>query len=447
MLASPVNPLVPGGLRFGLRLPAALLGAAALALSGCGDDRSADGGLAAPAESLEVFAGQDEAAAEPAGPMKIPPGIQRFFAELEEATMSPESRRVTEFFSVDGMVDALRDAGHLRGMGRSQVAAFRTGLEGGLDNVGGMLEQMAFDRHRIVRVDDLGNDRHLVYVRTDDSELNVSSHYRWWMVRDGDRWKAYDFEEMDIGWRFMEIAGLVLKGMMADVPEPWVEDFAALAMEIQGVDLTDPDTLLALVPLLEQARTHELPVEINRFVSVLTAAAHLVDGDAEASMAELQAARDGGYDSAMYHYQMGDALLLLERYDEALEHFSRHAEILGWNPGLLEAVSEAHLLSGDRVAAREAALRGLEDNPAAIRCMAALAAASTVEEIRPLEFREVFAAASDVEWAYEMAMDYLLELGHEAEARALLWHLRGEFPKSYLVAYYIDTLKGATGRL
>lgn len=421
----------------------------ALTLAGCGEDRPAqgDGGddpeqrLAAAAEA---FTGQGEGAS---GPVKIPPGIHRFFDELEQATRSPDARPPTDFFSVDGMVEALKAAGHLEGLGRSQLAAFRTGLEQGLENLGGTLAQMAFDRHRIVRVEDLDAGAKLVYVRLDDNELNITSYYRWWLMPESGSWKAFDFEEVELGWRFIEISGLLLKAMMGDQPEPWVEDFGSLVTTLQGLDMTDPESFVVMAPHLEQVRTHELPNEINRFVSVLTASTHLVEGDAEASLREIEAARSGGYSSALYHYQKGSALMMMEKYSEALEEFNAQAELLGWNSDLLEMVSEAHLMTGDRASARDAALRGLEDNPAATNCVAWLAAASTVEEIRVGDFNAYFAATGDPEWAYELTMDLLLELGHDEQAQALLWRLRGDFPKSHLVDYYLGVLRGASGRL
>jgi hypothetical protein len=106
----------------------------------------------------------------------------------------------------------------------------------------------------------------------------------------------------------------------------------------------------------------------------------------------------------------------------------------------LELLSDCQLKAGRPEEARAAALRGLEDSPGSASCLASLAAASTPDQLRDPAMAAHFAASDNAEAAFELALDYLIELESTDKAVVLFEVLRAKFPQSDLIEYYADEL-------
>ncbi len=187
-------------------------------------------------------------------------------------------------------------------------------------------------------------------------------------------------------------------------------------------------------------RRHELPHSIRRFASTMVVSIYQVSERTEEALAELDASRDGGYRSPMWHYQRAGSLAAAGRFDEGAAELGRHAETFGWDSDSLEMLSDCHFEAGRLDEARDAALRGLEDNPGSPRCLASLAAASSVEQLRDPATAELFAAGEDPESGYEVALDYLISLDKTEPAAVLFESLRNRHPDSELIPYYDEEL-------
>ncbi len=127
-------------------------------------------------------------------------------------------------------------------------------------------------------------------------------------------------------------------------------------------------------------------------------------------------------------------------YDEAIEEFSTHANSLGWDSDVLELVSDCFFRIGDMKNAKEAALLGLKDNARAYLCAASLAASSSMSEIITV-VPEKFANTHEPEFAYEAALDYLLELEEFEKALMLFKSFKAHHGGSDLLEYYQESFK------
>lgn len=367
--------------------------------------------------------------------------IDGFFTRLGHATRAEGEIEVGDFISGDAIFESLSKSGVLDGLEGRQLAAFKRGFLQGLGSFSTSLKHMAFDEHRLLRVEQIDDNEVLAYVRHYDNRLNVTAQIRWWLVETSKGWQVYDFEDLSGGFRVVSFMGLMAKSGLSEVPEPWVDQLISTARQFQTIDPGDPESLLSMEEPLLELRSYDLPEMVNRFASMLMASIHQVKGEPEASIEELEAAVKGGYNSPLHHYLMGSALMRLGRYEEALLEFHAHADYLGWDSDVLELVSDSHFWLGQMREAREAALRGLEDNPRSINCLASLAAASSPEEIQSDYTASLFAASGDAAWAYEVALDYTIEIDRLPQAKALFEHFKAEFPDDELLAYYTEVLK------
>ncbi|MFP6899510.1 MAG: hypothetical protein VCA36_01120 [Opitutales bacterium] len=82
----------------------------------------------------------------------------------------------------------------------------------------------------------------LVYLGIWDAD-QVQIKMRWWLHRDDGRWRAYDYEVLDMSMRFSTLSGLGMK--MADDNDPSIRQFPKLMEGFQ--QLAQGDSVNALV--------------------------------------------------------------------------------------------------------------------------------------------------------------------------------------------------------
>ncbi|MEM1083610.1 MAG: hypothetical protein AAGI48_05770 [Verrucomicrobiota bacterium] len=409
---------------------------AVVAFSGCRESKTdqLEYRSEAPEETAvatkDVFAGAADGSSE-----GVSAGIRDYFQRLGRATRSEGEIDADAFLSVDAMLTVMDSAGILEGMSRKEERLFREAFRKRSSVFGASLKQMAFDQHRILKVEDLGKDDRMVFVRLYDNDFNVTMQMRWWLVKTDAGWRAYDFEDLSVGIRSISLMSIVMKSGLGGKCEPWVSDLLRLVQMMQGIDYTDLDEVEGLRAPLKKMRGHPLPIDVKRFTSFLMVTVMQSAEEFSESLEELEAAKNGGYDSPLYHYLKGHSLMGLERYSEALVEFEKHSEVLGWDSDVLESVSDCHLHLGDTESARKAALQGLEDNPRSINCLASLVAASTPDQIRSEEVGKMFDESGQVEWAYEVAFDYLFALEQEEQAEVLFEVIKDKYPESELAEY------------
>ena len=128
----------------------------------------------------------------------------------------------------------------------------------------------------------------------------------------------------------------------------------------------------------------------------------------------------------------------LEKYSEAVIELKAHAALLGWDSDGLELLSDCYWQLGKTLDAREAALRGLKDNPNSVNCLASMSIASSQAELLSTQTADLFAACLESEWGYEVSLDYLLDSEETEKAKTLFKVFQQAHPASELISYYKD---------
>ncbi len=387
------------------------------------------------AETTAVFAGGSEADG-------IEPFIDSFFTRMGRASRSEDEIDVFDFISVDAMLETAEDAGAFQGLNMVEKMNFRRGFRQGLAGVDQSIRQMGYDRHRIAKVEKPHENRRIVYVSLYDNELSITTQMRWWLVRTDDGWRAHDYEDLTVGLRTVGLIATLMKAGLGDKADPWIADFIPVVSSMQSIDLSDPEAMVTLRDPMIRLLEHDLPLDIRRFANTILASIRMMEGEVEQARELLEAAEKGGYDSPLADYQIGYMMMNREDWEEALASFEKHISIFGSDFDVLEAVSDCHYRLGHLELAREAALRGLDDNPQSVNCLASLVAASTPEQLGGAALAARFEASGNAAEAYETALDYLVSLDAMDHARVLFAACRGKFEDPELVEYYEETLAG-----
>lgn len=374
----------------------------------------------------------------------VEPEIQSFFTKLGQASKSEIKFETSDYISVDAMIESAEAANVFDGMDSSFKRGFISGFRKGLSNIERSFQQMAFDQHRVVRVEKPSEDRRVVFATLYNSELNISTKMRFWMVKTDQGWRIYDYEDLSVGLRTVAVMATMMKAGVGKNAEPWVADFVPLAKTMQQLDMNDFESIASLREPLQRLMGHDLPTDIRRFGSAMLVNAHTAAEDFDQAEQELEAAQKGGYQSPLANYQRGHLMMNREKWREALDEFRKNNDILGADSDILESISDCHYELGDMKSAHDAALKGLEDNPRAMNLLACLVAASTLEQIAEPVLAVKFEASGDAETAYEGALDYLISLEELEKARALFAACRGRFDDAELIDYYETELSGET---
>lgn len=366
--------------------------------------------------------------------------IDDFFTRLGKATMSSKSFDLESYISVDAMIETAEAAGAFRGMGVSDKREFIKGLRKGFSQAGENFRQIAYDRHRIVRVEKPAENRRIVFATLYSSDLNITNKMRMWLVKTDDGWRIHDFEDMSMGLRSIGLITTMMKAGLGKKQEPWIADFLPVMNMIKQIDPAQPESISKLREPLERFRSHTIPNDLKRFASVMMVACLMSDGEMDEAEKELQAAETGGYASPLFHYQKGHLMMAREEWRMALDEFEKHIGIMGADSDILESVSECHYRLDDISAAREAALKGLEDNPQATSCLLWFAATSSAEQMNEPGFAAKFDAVDDPALVYENAMDLVLILEDAKQAKILFAYCRGKLVDDESVDYYEEMI-------
>jgi hypothetical protein len=384
------------------------------------------------ADATDAFADRNEA-------IKAEPEIDSFFNKLGKASRSEKDFDISEFVSVDAMIETAEAADAFDGMGGADKRRFLVGFRKGIGQLDDAFRQMSFDRHRIVRLECPAENRRIAFVIQYDNDLNVSVKMRWWLVRTDQGWRVHDYEDLSVGLRAVGVIVTMMKAGVGKSAEPWIADFLPAALSMRQIDVNDPDTIVAMREPMQRLLRHKLPTDIRRFASAMLVSAHTAAEDYDEAEQELQAAESGGYQSPMADYQLGHIMMNREEWRKALEAFGRNIAVMGADSDTLESVSDCHYHLGEMESARAAALKGLDDNPRSVNCLACLVAACTTEQLSDPALGARFEATGDAEAAYEAALDYLISLEAREKALALFTICRSQLDEK-LVGYYEEEL-------
>jgi len=283
-------------------------------------------------------------------------GIKKFFDDFGAALSSGDVGRIADLFDSrillgllkqQGMLpDAIRQDEVLRSMDQalpSQLADPVVGVQ--------------WERYEIRGVRFVKDETEaMIYSRHWDAD-DISFRMRWWLFRENDKWRAYDFEDLHMAARFSTMVGVGFK--MGDQRDPSVKSFPELVNAMQ--EYAAGDTESALVKLQELDGVAFPPVlESVRLMMIATVLRDNVDYKRAIAAADRAVAQNT--DVPLVYLVYSASYNGLKQYKKALEHANRYAELLGKDADYYTEVGDAYLGMGRTTDAIQAYESGLADD-------------------------------------------------------------------------------------
>ncbi len=371
------------------------------------------------------------------GSVEIPADVAEFMETLRMAIASGSSRRIGQNFSLVGVVESLGQRALLPEVEGVDAAEWVKRLEVGLRPRFSAFRSMAWESTRWLNFERSAEDRVEILGRHYDVE-GMSQPIRWYLQREGDRWRIYDFEMLGMGVRFSALLAWGMNmGAASNLRAGVLQEFAQSA-ELLQQGLLDEDGLEALVENADELMAAEVPQELRRFVLLIRAVAFMALEELAVALQDLGALEQLPVESPVLHQLRGEIYVVQERYELAIESFRKYGERLGFDAALHESISDAYQAMDKWELAAEHARLGLADQPLSIGCLASLAAAlpaGRVEQLLPYFERHGYseeALASVILWC--------VQTDRLAGARYTYKLLKEKQPSSELIAELRETL-------
>ena len=267
-------------------------------------------------------------------------------------------RRLTD---VDRLFEQIHRVGLAR-LNRFEAERMKMELRGDVDPPGN------WQRYDIARIDlaDNGNDA-LVYAYLWNDEDSISSCF--WITRDGDEWKLYDWELLEYGYRKSRIyAGTIAN---ADDLRLAITDLAFEDIEQAGNAIDDYEFDEAADHLLRAQSRDVLPLFRNAVLIRIGFAWSLAnrDRDAVETFRKIKPPEA----APVTFYGQAIALQGLGKYEEALETAAKYEDMLGFNPKVTMLRAELLAEMGRTDEAAERWQRLLKFDPEDVDALASLA--------------------------------------------------------------------------
>lgn len=342
----------------------------------------------------------------PPGFVALPADVAEFMETLRTAIASGSSRRVGQHFSLAGVVESLGQRALLPELEGVEEAEWVRRLEAGLRPRFSAFRSLAWESTKWLSFERSAEDRAEVLGRHYDAE-GMSQPIRWYLLLEGDRWRVYDFEMLEMSARFSALLAWGMNvGASSNVKAGRLQEFAQSA-ELLRQGLLDEDDLEALVESADELMAAEVPEELRRFVLLIRAVALMALEELDVALQDLGTLEKLPVESPILHQLRGEIYVFQERYELAIESFRRYGERMGYDAALHESISDVYRAIDKWDLAAEHARMGLADQPLSIGCLASLAAAlpaGQVEQLQPYFERHGYseeALATVILWCVE----------------------------------------------
>jgi len=326
----------------------------------------------------------DEPVKPVSGPGEIPADVAAFMEELRLAMASGSARRIGQQFSLAGVVESLGQRDLLPKLEGVDDAEWVKRLEVGLRPRFSAFRSMAWETSKWLQFERSSEDRVEILGRHYDED-GTSQPIRWHLRREGDRWRVYDFEMLEMSARFSALLAWGMNmGPSATLPAGMLQEFAQSA-ELLRQGLLDEDDLEALVENADELMAADVPQELRRFVLLIRAVAYMALEELDVALQDLGTLEKMPVESPILHQLRGEIYAAQERYELAVESFRKYGDRLGFDAALHESMSDAYRAIDKLELATEQARLGLADQPRSIGCLASLAAALPAGQLEQLE--------------------------------------------------------------
>jgi len=287
--------------------------------------------------------------------------VSGLFDALAKAVREDDQTAFRRLIDVDRLFEQIHQVGLTR-LNRFEAERMKMELRGDVDPPGN------WQRYDIARIDlaDNGNDA-LVYAYLWNDEDSISSCF--WITRDGDEWKLYDWELLEYGYRKSKIyAGTIAN---ADDLRLAITDLAFEDIEQAGNAIDDYEFDEAADHLLRAQSRDVLPMFRNAVLIRIGFAWSLANRDRD-SVETFRKIKPPEAAPVTF-YGQAIALQGLGKYEEALETAAKYEDMLGFNPKVTMLRAELLAEMGRTEEAADRWRRLLKFDPEDVDALASLA--------------------------------------------------------------------------
>jgi tetratricopeptide (TPR) repeat protein len=357
------------------------------------------------------------------GPVILPDGwsaaeLQAYFETFGAALRDGNRLNVVGRFDLDRVSAEIGRLGRMPRGSASEQDRYKTGLR--LLLTFGVQQEAAlvsWDWTQVRRaVLDADGTEALVYAVHRD-ERGPRLRMRWWLTHRPDGWRAYDFEDLDGGFRFSDALASLPAETVMEITTPSKRVLAVCSTWFVGraIALQEPEVRAArsVAPDLGhlsdgmQARAH-----------LLQAATELEGGRPENALRHLDQADEQEPGLPAVHYLRACTANRVGEPHEALRHASRYLDLIGNDADGHRQIALALVALHRTEEALEACREGLQECPGHPGLMNQFR--RTLPAGRKAEFAELFATTPDQRGRLEPLVRTALDEGDLAGAEALL---------------------------
>jgi tetratricopeptide (TPR) repeat protein len=292
---------------------------------------------------------------------------------------------------------------------------------------------VSWKRHEIRNVQFIKEDSEaIVYVRHWDAD-DVASKMRWWLMREGNRWRAYDFEILEVAMRYSTMMGIGFK--MADQSDPSAQRLPELLMAVQTGATGDSDSALTTLQNLEDAG---FPPAMEGLRLMMLAACLSDTGQYSEALEVSVRATAANADIPLLHLVDSACHNGLGRHQQALDSADQYADVLGEDGEYFAEVGNAYAGLGETDKAIESYRNGLEDDSQSGMNVLGLIRLTAPDQIDSVA--RYYRALNDInEWFVAFAEEALRTEDRQAMETLILLH-RDTSPDDDNIAVYEEAL-------
>lgn len=330
----------------------------------------------------------DPAKAKVAADVSLPDDVRLAMEEFNNALQAGSRRHIGQKFSVSALFDSLVERQLISG-NEEKLAECRKVLETGLRGQFRTFADLAWVRAKWLQFERLDEQRVVLLARHYDSEEPLQT-VRWWLKREQDTWRVYDFEILDLNLRISTMLGIGFS--FAENRPASFEAFQELAVKANALvsGMLEDEEIELLIESADEVLEDDYPDDIRRFGLLIRAVALAQLDEMSEALDDLKRLEKMPVESPILHGVRGDILAETERYEAAIESYVKLGDALGYDFSVHESIADAYLGLEDWENAEKHARLGLQDWPESVGCLASLAASlpsTKMEELEPF-FRE-----------------------------------------------------------
>ena len=308
-----------------------------------------------------------------------------------------------------------------------------------------MIQQSSFyrfDDTEIRKIEKISAKEFICYTKEWDGEMQTYTNTRWWFINTGDdsanKWQIYDNEDIGAGMRYSNIFIASFSAMLKKVE--WTKSFIELAQVMQTAQNPADVDFALLTPISKKITESDAPEEIKNIAATMYISGLLAGEKYELCIktAKKQLAKTS--DLYILNYTLAMAYKELAKYDEAIEALEVYIDFMGVDSETYMELADIYYLKEDFQKSKELSLTGINMNPLHSHCLASYAILTDESEWPDLIQR--IEATKKEATAYELIMDYAIQVEKTELAQWLFTHFKEKYPdETDLIEYYEGEFK------